>query len=277
MSGGYLLHAKIYCGQDKVDGMSVATKVVLELLETNLDKGLTLYTDNWYTSMELATKLRARNTHLVGTVRKNRKGLPLDVVNAKLKRGEIFGQEKNGIVVFKWRDKRDVIMLSTKHTDEMVEIPSRDGARFKPKAVIDYNQAKSFIDLSDQMSSYSTSLQRSIKWFKKIATELILGASVVNAHQLFKLYKDDASKISITTFKENLCMQLLNVSKQHAYTSAEKRGRCKLCYQKNKEIHGREYVIRKTRQVNSRCDACADKPLLCLECFFATHNISAKK
>nr|CAI5856406.1 unnamed protein product [Callosobruchus analis] len=287
MSGGYLLHAKIYCGQDKVDGMSVATKVVLELLETNLDKGLTLYTDNWYTSMELATKLRARNTHLVGTVRKNRKGLPLDVVNAKLKRGEIFGQEKNGIVVFKWRDKRDVIMLSTKHTDEMVEIPSRDGARFKPKAVIDYNQAKSFIDLSDQMSSYSTSLRRSIKWFKKIAIELILGASVVNAHQLFKLYKDDASKISITTFKENLCMQLLNhgiadidtvpVSKQHAYTSAEKRGRCKLCYQKNKEIHGREYAIRKTRQVNSRCDACADKPLLCLECFFATHNISAKK
>nr|CAI5842340.1 unnamed protein product [Callosobruchus analis] len=98
MSGGYLLHAKIYCGQDKVDGMSVATKVVLELLETNLDKGLTLYTDNWYTSMELATKLRATNTHLVGTVRKNRKGLLLDVVNAKLKRGEIFGQEKNGIV-----------------------------------------------------------------------------------------------------------------------------------------------------------------------------------
>nr|CAH7725218.1 unnamed protein product [Callosobruchus chinensis] len=168
----------------------------------------------------------------------------------------------------------------------MVEIPSRDGARFKPMAVIDYNKAKSFIDLSNQMPSYSTSLRRSIKWFKKIAIELILGASVVNAHQLFKLYKDDASKMSITTFKENLCMQLLNhgiadidtvpVSKQHAYTSAEKRGRCKLCYQKNKEIHGREYAIRKTRQVNSRCDACADKPLLCLECFFATHNISAK-
>nr|CAI5845623.1 unnamed protein product [Callosobruchus analis] len=27
MSGGYLLHAKIYCGQDKVDGMSVATNI----------------------------------------------------------------------------------------------------------------------------------------------------------------------------------------------------------------------------------------------------------
>nr|CAI5844538.1 unnamed protein product [Callosobruchus analis] len=25
MSGGYLLHAKIYCGQDKVDGMSVSS------------------------------------------------------------------------------------------------------------------------------------------------------------------------------------------------------------------------------------------------------------
>nr|CAH7723596.1 unnamed protein product [Callosobruchus chinensis] len=93
---------------------------------------------------------------------------------AKLKRGEIFGKEKNGIVVFKWRHKRDVIMLSTKHTDEMVEIPSRDGARFKPKAVIDYNKAKSFIDLSDQMSSYSTSLRRNIKWLKKMPLNLFL-------------------------------------------------------------------------------------------------------
>nr|CAI5852794.1 unnamed protein product [Callosobruchus analis] len=74
MSGGYLLHAKIYCGQDKVDGMSVATKVVLELLETSLDKGLTLYTDNWYNKYGVSNKIESQETHLVGTVRKNRKG-----------------------------------------------------------------------------------------------------------------------------------------------------------------------------------------------------------
>ncbi|GLV37549.1 hypothetical protein CBL_20361 [Carabus blaptoides fortunei] len=161
-------YALIYCGQDKVDGMSVATKVVLELMEQNLDKGLTLYTDNWYTSIELALKLRQRNTHLVGTLRKDRKGVPKEVVKLKLQKGDIIGRDKNVIVVLKWKDKRDVLILSTKHTDEMVEIPSRDGTRLKPKAVMDYNTARSYIHLSDQMSSYSTSIRRSIKWFKKL-------------------------------------------------------------------------------------------------------------
>lgn len=46
-----MLHSKIYCGQDKVEGMTVATKVVLKLMEKNLDGGESLYTDNWYTSL----------------------------------------------------------------------------------------------------------------------------------------------------------------------------------------------------------------------------------
>ncbi|KAJ8728606.1 hypothetical protein PYW07_006302 [Mythimna separata] len=47
--------------------------------------------------------------HLVGTVRKNRKGLPKEVIDAKLKRGEYKAAESNdGITCLKWKDKRDV-------------------------------------------------------------------------------------------------------------------------------------------------------------------------
>lgn len=49
-----------------------------------LYKGHTLVTDNWYTSIDLAKKLLDAETYLVGTVRKNRKHLSKDVVNAKL-------------------------------------------------------------------------------------------------------------------------------------------------------------------------------------------------
>ncbi|KAG5891890.1 hypothetical protein JTB14_021149 [Gonioctena quinquepunctata] len=82
--------------------MRAATKVVLELMEQYPDKGVTLYTDNWYTSWELA------QTQLVETLQKNRKGLPKEVVNAKLKKVQIVGQEKNKLIDFKWKYRRDV-------------------------------------------------------------------------------------------------------------------------------------------------------------------------
>lgn len=101
LPGGYTYHTKINCSADKTDGMSVATKVVFELMEESLDKGVTLYTDNWYTSVELATRLQDRKTHLVEMWIKNRRGIPKELLSVKLAKGEILGREKNGIVIFK--------------------------------------------------------------------------------------------------------------------------------------------------------------------------------
>lgn len=101
-----------------------------------------------------------------------------------MKKGEIVGKEKDGIVIFKWRDKRDVLMLTTKHDETFVEVPGRIN-KWKPKAIVDYNKANTFIDVSDQMSSYSTSVRRSLKWYRKIAVEMITGTCVVNACYLF--------------------------------------------------------------------------------------------
>jgi len=60
----------------------LATSVVMTLMEGHLDAGRTLSTDNFYTSVPLAETLLGRKTHLVGTVRKNRKGLPPGCVSA---------------------------------------------------------------------------------------------------------------------------------------------------------------------------------------------------
>ena len=85
-----------------------------------MGKGHTVCTDNWYTSVDLAEKLITKNTHLVGTLRKNRRGNSAEVVSKKLKRGELIAREnKSGITILKWKDKRDLLMLSTKHSAEM--------------------------------------------------------------------------------------------------------------------------------------------------------------
>lgn len=84
---GLTYHVKSSWG--KIDGMSLATKVVLYLMSDCPCKRATLFTDNWHISVELADNLLARNTHLVGTLRRNR--LPEEVVSAKLKEGKIIG------------------------------------------------------------------------------------------------------------------------------------------------------------------------------------------
>lgn len=57
------------------------------------------------------------------------------------------------------------------------------------------------------MSSYSSALRKTIKWYRKIAIELLLGTSMVNAHFLYKEINN--STISITDFRQNVVEQLL--------------------------------------------------------------------
>lgn len=104
------------------------------------------------------------NTHLVGTLRKNRRGNPAEVVSQKLKRGEVIAREnKKGITVLKWKDKRDVLMLSTKHSAEMTTVHKKFYSYEKPKIVVEYNLGKSSVDLSNQMIAYSSPLRKTSK------------------------------------------------------------------------------------------------------------------
>ncbi|CAH1980584.1 unnamed protein product [Acanthoscelides obtectus] len=80
-------------GKNLDQGHTTPTSVVMSLFEPILDSGRTLVTDNWYTSVDLAKRLMDRQTYLIGTLRKNRRGLPKDLVNKKLKCGEIAALE----------------------------------------------------------------------------------------------------------------------------------------------------------------------------------------
>lgn len=151
LEGGYLYDLKVYCGREKEvsEEHSVPSQVVLNLTRDLLNSGRTIVVDNYYTSVELAHKLLENNTHIIGTLRSNRKLNPKTVLQAKLKRGEIIAEESNtGIFVEKWKDKRDVLMLNTKFLPEMVVVNRRSGELLKPKSVLEYNKHKAYIDLS---------------------------------------------------------------------------------------------------------------------------------
>lgn len=245
-----------------------------------LDEGRTLYTDNYYTSISLAHQLLTRKTHLVGTVRSNRKFNCKEVTEKKLSRGESVARESStGVIMLKWKDKRDVLMLSTKHTGEMKEVTYRGGSREKPVAILDYNNCKAFIDISDQLKAYNSCLRRGVKWYRKLAFELILGTAIVNAHILYCQVTN--RKISITQFREEIIMKVFHLNSldvpanpenrlQHKLENIGKRRRCVVCYDRIVEESGYKPAQNKTPRSNWQCSECNKS--FCVECFFVKHK-----
>ncbi|XP_060846172.1 piggyBac transposable element-derived protein 4-like [Rhopalosiphum padi] len=253
----------------------------MELAADYLDEGRTMFTDNWYTSVSLANELLSRSTNLVGTLRSNRKFNPKDVINAKLKKGEIkSSQNENNTVIMKWKDKRDVLMLSKKHKDNLIETTNKRAQKlFKPKMVMDYNKAKGFVDISDLRNSYHSPLRRSLKWYRKIAFEILLNTSLLNALTLFNTVT--GYKMGVTEFRENIVQALLmkttNIPMISKPTEGEihkivnsNRGRCSNCYFEMVQQGGREHAQKITRKVQTKCPGCSKH--LCLDCFFKLHS-----
>lgn len=297
-ANGYTHDIEVYAGKSQVDGKGLASKVVMQLSRPYLNNGRTLITDNFYTSLPLANELLKNDTHLVGTLRSNRVKLP-EVMNTKLKSGQIIGRENSdGIVIAKWYDKRDVSMLSTKHTIDMVDTGKKNKKNepiFKPQIIMDYNAGKAGIDLSDQYSSYNSPIRKSIRWYHKVATEILLGTSVVNAFIVYKLNKPEHKNISITKFREMLVDELLdldqltNTSEHQISTSNRRqsikhkleesterdkwnrkiRKRCHHCYSIKTKSHGSKSASTDTKKVSTFCSTC--KVYTCMDCFNKKH------
>ena len=293
---GYTYNLNVYAGQR--DGQP--TDVVMKLAEPYLESGRTVCTDSYYTSLPLADSLLQKKTHLVGTLgtlHLNRKGLPADVCKARLKKGEVVARENgSGTVVMKWRDKQDVLLLSTKHTDTMENAPrpNRKGEQVaKPQAVLYYNKAKQGIDVSDQLSSYHSVVRKSIRWYHKVAAELLLGTSVVNACILYNelCVRKGRNVVSIVEFREKIIESLLvgqdcavpvepsnkhflreTAEKEHGKRSDRRKRRyCMGCYNRLTEAQGRAVAKKKAKRVVTDCAGCPNNPRFCFDCFPKFH------
>ena len=63
-------------------------------MEKLLDRGHALYVNNFYTSVPWAEAVLNRKTLICGTLRKNRKQLPKNIVSTKLKKDSTLQNEK---------------------------------------------------------------------------------------------------------------------------------------------------------------------------------------
>lgn len=125
-----------------------------------------------------------------------------------------------------------------------------------------------------------------MKWYKKLAFELLLNSVVLNAYILFK--NISKKNMSITQFRKKLVVHLINCQDEEILNSntatisrnklQQKTGRvskvrryCKKCYEDNAARFGRDIARKITKQVITFCGTCKGKPFLSLPCFNNTH------
>ena len=158
-------------------------------MEKRLDCGHELYVDNFYTSVPLARELLKRKTLLCGTLRRNRKGLPNKVVSTKISKGQCIRPRNGRIVVLKWYDKRDVLMLTTFHPGKLVnsQNKNRKGESIqKPDCIFSYNNSMCGVNRTDQLTSYYSPLRKTLRWFKKVVLHFI-DMALTNAYPMYKM------------------------------------------------------------------------------------------
>lgn len=265
-ANSYICDFKIYVGKDKTtDGTPASTAIVMELMQkcNLLNKGYSLYIDNWYSSPDLFHRLHSAGTNVCGTVRMNRKNMPKELGKDKLKIGEAVTYTSNNITAIKWKDKRDVCVLTTKHSLEFSETGKVNRKTktkmLKPTAVIDYTMKMRGVDVGDQIMSKFHVMRRYSKAYKKIFF-YIVDMMLLNTYVVHKLATGKQDR-TFNDFKQKLAKEIIEqhfkegVVKRRSVTPGELPSR----------LSGRHFPVKlnpsaaKGAKYTQRCVACLQK------------------
>lgn len=222
--------------------ITLITSLVMSILHKYklLNKHRQLYTDNWYTSLELALELLEHGTYLAGTVRKDRIGFPKALkacygpkrrpkVNSKkqpitnrvpMTKGSkeiAWRRSSDGkILAMTWYHRNRVNMLSTIHRAGELQLKDRRGeVIWIPEVVRDYNKYMNGVDTADQLLGYYGFYRRALLWWKKLFFHLV-NMCVLNAYILYKEYKalqGETDVMSHFEFREAIALGLIEEGK----------------------------------------------------------------
>ena len=170
---GYTVTFSIYRGKtgEVASNKGLSYDVVFHLMKNYLNQGYSLYVDNFYTSPTLASDLFEQKTHITGTLDRNRKGVPPEVIDCYKqlsakgrRRGEGLYVRDNCVVYSVWSDTKCLAVLSTKypgHSENTVKRNAKDadGHHQKvdvpiPSPIYHYNKYMGGVDKSDQLIHY---------------------------------------------------------------------------------------------------------------------------
>lgn len=277
---GLIMKLLTYIGSNDGDkgGNIHACKVVMHMMKERLNLGHSLYMESFYSSYDLAHDLLIKNTLCTGILNMNRKNNPKEVISTKLKKGDVKSLHRNGITVAKWKDRSDVLFITSEHSSELVDITNKRGVTKKrPDAIKKYNSVMNRVDLQEQLMSCYLH-ERRTRWYKKLGLHIIQ-LLLLNSYFLFNKYS--GQRLGLYEFRHAVIRKLLTPKRrrddspeglptQHLPIKIRKqegqkrtlRKKCKVCTKNNKRTDT-SYI----------CATCPDTPGLCLgKCFLSYHD-----
>lgn len=90
----------------------------------------------------------------------------------------------------------------------------RRGNKLKPNAIIDYNRGKGLIDVSDQLGSYHSCFRKGVKWYRKVALDIICNTELVNAFSIYK--KVTNNNIYIKQFRKEIAETIVKIKEDNS-------------------------------------------------------------
>ncbi|KAJ1368124.1 hypothetical protein KIN20_038445 [Parelaphostrongylus tenuis] len=276
--GGYTYQTMTYVGEgtNPRPAGRLAEHIVMSLMDDLLGEGRHLYADDWYTSVPLAESLLQKETYLTGTCRKSGVGLPKQLLKEKLRNEEwIAMQNQSGVMILKWKNIREVIMVSTAHGS------ATDPETGLLEVVETYKKQRPFVGFSDQMAAYSPYLRRTYKWYIRVFFHLVTHICLLNA---WIIYRDYVRNITFIEFKKQVYLSYLTGDIPRAVTSrvfvrppATSRPckRCVECYRKLARGGNAQYARLHARKTCTRCSHC--RMHVCIECFNSGFHICDPK
>ncbi|XP_035216968.1 uncharacterized protein LOC118190372 [Stegodyphus dumicola] len=159
----YTLNMEIYSGQQpdgsykKVNSSCEKAKCILAPL---YNSGRNIFqnchvlfdTDSWYTSYELANFLQKNKISIVGTICKDKKIIPPELVsnNNKEQHSTLLGFQKDIMLLSYMAEKNKCVnLLSTMHNDDHID--ESTGDLKKSEVIMFYNMTKGAVDIVDEM------------------------------------------------------------------------------------------------------------------------------
>ena len=192
-----------------------------------------MYTDNFYTSVDLVTDLFSNGIYCCGTVAENRRGFPLTMKGGKIwarnqERGSMRWRRQGCYLALQWKDNKVVTMLSTIHNANeyvMVKRKTRVAGQWsnlevkQPSVIETYNKYMNGVDKSDQILSSNNLLRKCVRWWKTLFFHMI-DIATVNSFILFQAHRKQfpnqlslqrPSCYSLLEFREELVREILQL------------------------------------------------------------------
>lgn len=212
-SSGIMYDFRIYTGKDTCNdyGLGFSSNIVMALTENiPVGQNFKIYTDNWFSSLQLSVALKQKGHWFLGTIRSDRMckcPLKSDKELQKLGRGSVDYrvETQNDIILLRWYDKKAINFISTYAGIDPADHCRRWNQSEKthilvprPYVVQQYNKFMGGVDLCDMLLELYRIDLRSTKWYMRIVY-WCLNVSVVNSWLVYKRHRQQrGQKIELT-------------------------------------------------------------------------------